>query len=90
MKFSDDRISSIAHLIQKALIKGRMVVSSKDDLVLREVKRGLIDFFKAEDLADEFARQKVASLKRGVQEGSREWEILYRKYFEEELQKRGH
>ena len=35
------------------------------------------------------AKKMVASLKRGVVEGSPEWDVMYRKYFEEELNKRG-
>jgi hypothetical protein len=34
-------------------------------------------------------RRKIASLKRGVVEGSGEWQILYRRYREEELRKKG-
>jgi len=32
-------------------------------------------------------RQKIASLSRHVPPGSREWDILYRKYHEEETRK---
>lgn len=61
----------------------------RDDKAAREIKRTLIEYFRVEDEADQAAREKVASLKRGVAEGSREWEILYRKYVEEELSRRG-
>ncbi len=40
-----------------------------------------------EDLIDELVRKKIQSLSRPVPPGSREWEILYRKYFEQELKK---
>ena len=43
---------------------------------------------RIEDEIDTFVRQKIAKLSRRVPEGSREWEILYRKYFEEETAKR--
>ena len=36
-----------------------------------------------------FVRSKIASLKRGVIEGSPEWNILFRRYREEELRKKG-
>jgi hypothetical protein len=41
------------------------------------------------DDVDKAAKAKVASLKRGVTEGSPEWDIMYGKYFEEEMQRRG-
>ncbi|MBI2347945.1 MAG: DUF507 family protein [Deltaproteobacteria bacterium] len=40
-----------------------------------------------EDRVDEVVRQKIQSLSRPVPPGSREWDILYRKYLEEELKK---
>jgi hypothetical protein len=52
------------------------------------IKKAFTDYLKIHDQIDDFAREKVASLKRGVQEGSREWDILYKKYYEEEASKR--
>ncbi len=89
MNFSDDRISHLAHLIHDRLYQDEDVDYVDDDKALREIKKSLIDYFKVEEGADQVAREKLASLKRGVYEGSREWEILYRKYFEEELAKHG-
>lgn len=89
MKFSDDRISHLAHLIHKGLVKDQLAAYTDEDKAHREIKKTLIEYLKVEDAADEAARGKIASLKRGVLEGSREWEVLYRKYFEEELAKKG-
>jgi len=41
------------------------------------------------DLLDKRAIEKIQSQKKSVEEGSREWEILYRKYYNEELSKLG-
>ncbi len=89
MKFSDDRISHLAHLIHKGLSKDQLVTYTDEDKAHREIKKTLIEYLKVEDAADEAARAKIVSLKRGVAEGSREWEVLYRKYFEEEMTKKG-
>ncbi len=89
MKFSDDRISHIAYLIHKGLVKDQLASYTDEDKAHREIKRTLIEYLKVEDAADQAARDKIATLKRGVQEGSREWEVLYRKYFEEEMGKKG-
>jgi hypothetical protein len=45
-------------------------------------------YVKAEEDVDAFAREKISRLSRRVPEGGREWEILYRKYFEEEMSRR--
>lgn len=87
--FSDDRLSHLAHLIHDRLYQDEDVDYVDEDKALREIKKRLIDYFKVEEAADNMVREKIASLKKGVYEGSREWEILYRKYLEEELAKRG-
>jgi hypothetical protein len=89
VKFSEERISHLAHVIHKGLVKDGLAAYTDEDRAHREIKKSLIDYLKVEDAADQAAREKIASLKRGVLEGSREWEVLYRKYFEEELTKRG-
>jgi len=38
---------------------------------------------------DHKAIEKIQSQKKSIEEGSREWEILYRKYYNEELSKLG-
>jgi hypothetical protein len=38
---------------------------------------------------DKKAVEKIQSQKKAIEEGSREWEILYRKYYNEELAKLG-
>ena len=38
---------------------------------------------------DRKAIEKIQSQKKSIEEGSREWEILYRKYYNEELNKLG-
>jgi len=54
---------------------------------LREARRVMADFFNHESILDEIVRRKIQSLARSVPPGSREWDILYRKYREEELKK---
>lgn len=89
MKFSDDRISHLAHLIHKGLTKDQLAAYSDADKAHREIKKTLIEYLKIEEAAEQAARDKIATLKRGVIEGSREWEVLYRKYLEEEMAKKG-
>jgi len=62
------------------------VLSERAALV--EAKRILSEHFQRDDKTDEVVRRKIASLSRQVPQGSAEWEILYRRYFEEESRKR--
>ncbi len=88
MRLSDDRISHIAHLIADGIWKDDLVDFSDDLRVLNEIKGTILKYLRVEDEADTAAREKIRSLSRDVPEGSREWDILYRKYFEEELSKK--
>jgi hypothetical protein len=89
MRLSEDRIYHISHLIQDMLIRNRNVdVLLTEERMLREIKRTIADELKFEDEADEAARRTIQSLSRRVPEGSREWDVLYRKYVEEEMNRR--
>jgi len=89
MRLSEDRISHISHLIQDMLIRNRNIdVLQTEERILRETKRTIADELKFEDEADEAARRTIQSLSRRVPEGSREWDVLYRKYVEEEMNRR--
>lgn len=89
MRLSEDRISHLAHLISDGIWKDDLVDYKSDEKALLEIKRAIIDYLRVEDEADSFARDKIRSLSRDVPEGSREWDILYKKYFEEERAKKG-
>lgn len=88
MKLTEERVSHLAHLVWDALYDDDLADYSDDEAALLAIKRAMTDYLKIDDQIDEATRLKVASLKRGVQEGSREWDILYKKYYEEEAQKR--
>ena len=56
---------------------------------LRHAREIIEGWSEQSDAVDSAARRKIASIKRGIVEGSPEWNILYRRYREEELRKRG-
>lgn len=89
MRLSEDRISHISHLIQDALIRNRNIdILQAEERLLREIKHTITGELKYEDEADEAARRTIQSLSRKVPEGSREWDVLYRKYLDEEMNRR--
>ncbi len=89
MRLSEDRIYHLSHLIQDMLIRNRNIeILETEERILRETKRTIADELKFEDEADEAARRTIQSLSRKVPEGSREWDVLYRKYMEEEMNRR--
>jgi uncharacterized protein len=86
-RLSDSRISHLAHLVIDAVRKGNLGDFPSEGRALANTKLVLHDFFQREDQIDDIVRQKIQSLSRRVPPGSREWDILYRKYFEEESRK---
>lgn len=88
MRFSEDRISHIAHLITDGIWKDDLVDFIDEDKVLQETKRSIANYLKIEDEADNIARQKIKSLSKVIPEGSKEWEVLYKKYYQEEIIKK--
>ncbi|TAN62694.1 DUF507 family protein [bacterium] len=91
MRFSEDRISHMAHLVADAVWKDDLADFVSEEKALQEIKHAISSYFRVEDEADTAVRRKISSLSRGVPEGSREWDILYKKYFEEEIsKKKGH
>lgn len=89
MILSEDRVAHLARIVVDAIWNDDLVDYSDDDAALRAGKRGLNLFVKEVEEIDKKVREKVASLKRGVVEGSPEWDVLHAKYFEEEMQRRG-
>jgi hypothetical protein len=53
------------------------------------IVRSIEDEMKLYDHIDRKAIEKIESQKKPIKEGSREWEILYRKYYNDEINKLG-
>ena len=88
-RLSDSRISHLAHLVLDGLRKERLGEFPNEGRALAETKQVLREYFQREDQIDDIVRRKIQSLTRHVPPGSREWDVLYRKYFEEESRKQG-
>jgi hypothetical protein len=85
-RLSDNRIAALARIVLRVIAAEGDVLSDRSALV--EAKRILAEHFQRDDKIDELVRRKIASLSRQVPQGSAEWDILYRRYFEEEARKR--
>lgn len=88
MRLTDARISHLSHRLRNALLKGGLADFPDEPAAHREAKAVFEAYARAEEAVDAFARERISRLSRKVPEGGREWEILYRKYFEEEIARR--
>ncbi|HET9183938.1 MAG TPA: DUF507 family protein [Candidatus Angelobacter sp.] len=90
MRLSRDKVNKLAHTVADSLASLDQVDFVEDRNTIRmEVRRILEDLLKEEERLDLAARQKIESQKRTITEGTQEWDILYRKYYNEEVKKLG-
>ncbi|HWW93827.1 MAG TPA: DUF507 family protein [Vicinamibacteria bacterium] len=85
MKLSREKILRLSHLILNLLDADEEVEYFADPQEIRqEIVKMISDEMKADEAIDALVRRKIESQKRPIVEGSDEWEVLYRKYYEEE------
>lgn len=90
MKLSRDKINELSHKLAALLRRmPRIKFKMEWNDVRLEIVRGLTDMLQAEDRVDHAARVKIRSQKREIPEGSEEWDLLYRRYYDEEMKKYG-
>ncbi len=90
MKLSHEKIIQLSHRVISA-IEALDEVEFFDELnaIRQEAVKILTDLLQEEEKLDQTARQRIATHKRTIPEGGGEWEILYRKYYQDELRKLG-
>jgi len=79
-RLGDARIEALAVAIGKALAAGNGIEVVDQGQVVRAAAARLRSAFQGDRALDAAVRQRIASLKRNVPEGSREWDVLYRQY----------
>ena len=86
MRLSREKINLLSHHVSDKLASIDEIDFIEDRNTIRlAVVDILMKWLKKEEEVDKSARLKVDSQKKGIPEGSAEWEILYRKYYEEEM-----
>ncbi len=85
MRLSREKILRLSHLILDYLDQDEAVEYFADPQEIRqEIVKMISDEMKADEAIDALVRRKIETQKRVIVEGSDEWEVLYRKYYEEE------
>jgi len=83
-------VNKLAHAVANALTELDQVEFIEDPNTIRmEARKILEELLKDEEKLDLAARQKIESQRRTITEGTEEWDILYRKYYNEEVKKLG-
>jgi len=86
VSLSEARLSHLAHVVMKVVADEGLGKIRNDRLFLNLVKQALTDTLSIDDRLDQLVR---ARMPKRTPPGSREWDVLYRKLYEEERRKLG-
>ncbi len=90
MRISRDKLNKLAHTVADTLAEIPECDFLEDRNTIRqEARKALEKLLMDETKLDAAARLKIASQRKIIVEGSQEWDILYRKYYNDEVKKLG-
>ena len=90
MRISRDKLNKLAHTVADTLAEIPECDFLEDRNTIRqEARKALEKLLLEETKIDAAARQKISSQRKIILEGSQEWDILYRKYYNDEVKKLG-
>ncbi|HTV56357.1 MAG TPA: DUF507 family protein [Terriglobia bacterium] len=90
MRISRDKLNKLAHTVADTLAEIDQVGFLEDRNTIRqEARKALESLLTEEARIDTSARLKIANQRKIILEGSQEWDILYRKYYNDEVRKLG-
>ena len=90
MRISRDKLNKLAHTVADSLAEIPECDFLEDRNTIRqEARKALEKLLMEETKIDAAARAKIYSQRKIIVEGSQEWDILYRKYYNDEVKKLG-
>ncbi len=90
MRITADKLNKLAHTVADTLADVPECDFLEDRNTIRQEARKILTKLLMDEMKlDAAARQKIASQRKIIVEGSQEWDILYRKYYNDEVKKLG-
>jgi hypothetical protein len=90
MRLSREKIIRLSHQITEVLVSSDDVEFVEDrDTIRRQIVEILNGTLREEEKIEADVRKKITSQKKEILEGSEEWDVLYRKYYADELRRMG-
>jgi hypothetical protein len=90
LRLSREKIVRLSHIVTDLLVASDDVEFVEDRATIRtHVVDILTALLKEEEQVEAQVRQKITSQKKEIVEGSEEWDVLYRRYYAEELRRMG-
>ena len=90
IRLSREKVNYLSRQILNKLFENDQVEFLDEPNEIRlSIVRSIEDEMRLYETIDKKAIDKIETQKKSIKEGSREWEILYRKYYNEEISKLG-
>jgi hypothetical protein len=90
MRLTREKTIRLSHVITDLLVASNDVEFVEDrDTIRQKTVQILQELLKEEEAVDQEVRKKITSQKKEILEGSEEWEVLFRKYYAEEMRRMG-
>jgi uncharacterized protein len=90
MRLSREKIVRLSHQITDVLVSSDDVEFVEDrDTIRQQIVQILTATLREEEKVEAEVRKRISSQKKEILEGSEEWDVLYRKYYADELRRMG-
>ena len=90
MRLSREKIVRISHQVTDLLVQSNEVEFVEDrDTIRQHVMQTITNVLREEEKVEVEVRKRITSQKKEILEGSEEWDVLFRKYYSDELRRMG-
>jgi len=90
MRLTREKVVRISHQLIELLVESDDVEFIEDrDTIRQHMVQTMTNVLKEEEKLEAEVRKRITSQKKEILEGSEEWDVLFRKYYSEELRRMG-
>jgi uncharacterized protein len=90
MRLTREKVVRISHQLIDLLVQSNDVEFIEDrDTIRQQMVQTMTNVLKEEEKVELEVRKRITSQKKEILEGSEEWDVLFRKYYSEELRRMG-
>ena len=90
MRLTREKVVRISHQIVDLLVQSNEVEFVEDrDTIRQHMVQTMTNVLKEEEKIEQEVRKRITSQKKEILEGSEEWDVLFRKYYSDELRRMG-
>src|SRR5215470_4986416 len=90
MRLTREKVVRISHQLIELLVQSNDVEFVEDrDTIRQHMVQTMTSVLKEEEKVELEVRKRITSQKKEILEGSEEWDVLFRKYYSDELRRMG-